>query len=68
MADKKSFPKAMLVGAIAAWLGAASSVYRIVNNLRKQEGELLDPILMTVIFVAAAVAFTIQYRNSKQDL
>ena len=68
MADKKSFPKAMLVGAIATWLGAAFSVYRIINNLRKQEGELFDPILMTVIFVVAAVAFTIQYRNAKQDL
>jgi hypothetical protein len=68
MADKKSSPKAILVTAIALWLGASVSIYRIIAQSQKQDGNLLDAILNTVVFIAIAVAVTIQYRNAKKDL
>ena len=67
MADKKSSPKAILVMAIALWLGAAISVYRIYTQSQKPDGDLLDAILNTVIFAAIAVLATIQYRKSKHN-
>jgi tryptophan-rich sensory protein len=68
MADKKSSPKAILVAAIATWMGAAISVYRIFTQSKKPDGDLFDAIIHTVIFAAIAIAFTIQYRNTKRDL
>ncbi len=68
MADKKSSPKAILVMAITGWLGAAVSVYRIVTQSQKPDGDLIDAIINTVIFAAIAVIATIQYRKAKQDL
>jgi tryptophan-rich sensory protein len=68
MADKKSSPKAILIMAIAGWLGAAISVYRIFTQSQKPDGDLIDAIIHTVIFAAIAVFATIQYRNSKRDL
>jgi tryptophan-rich sensory protein len=65
--DKKSSPKAILVMAIAGWLGAAISVYRIYTQSQKPDGDLFDAILNTVIFALIAVFATIQYRKSKQD-
>ena len=68
MADKKSSPKWILVTAITLWLGAAVSIYRIITQSQKQDGNLLDAILNTVVFIAIAVAVTIQYRNARKDL
>ena len=68
MAEKKSSPKAILAAAIITWLGAAVNVYRIFTQSQKQDGNLFDAILMTVIFAAIAIAFTIKYRNTKRDL
>jgi len=68
MADKKSSPKLIFVAAIATWLGAAASVYRIFTQSQKPDGDLFDAIINTVVFAAIAVAFTIQYRNTKRDL
>jgi hypothetical protein len=48
MADKKSSPKAITVMAVAGWLGAAISVYRIYTQSQKLHGDLLDAILNTV--------------------
>jgi hypothetical protein len=67
MADKKSSPKAILVMAIAGWLGAAISVYRIYTQSQKPDGDLGDAVLNTVIFALIAVFATIQYRKSKRD-
>jgi len=67
MADKKSSPKAILILAIAGWLGAAVSVYRIYTQSQKPDGDLLDAIINTVVFAIIAVFATIQYRKSKQD-
>jgi len=67
MADKKSSPKAILVMAIFTWLGAAFNAYRIITQSQKPDGDLFDAIINTVIFAAIAVAFTIQYRNTKRD-
>ena len=67
MADKKSSPKAILVMAIAGWLGTAISVYRIYTQSQKPNGDLFDAILNTVIFAAIAVFATIQYRKAKRD-
>jgi uncharacterized membrane protein YeaQ/YmgE (transglycosylase-associated protein family) len=67
VADKKSSPKGILVMAIAGWLGAAISVYRIYTQSQKPDGDLFDAILNTVIFALIAVFATIQYRKSKQD-
>ena len=68
MADKKSSPKLILVAAIATWLGAAANAYRIITQSQKPDGDLFDAIINTVIFAAIAIAFTIQYRNTKRDL
>jgi hypothetical protein len=68
MADKKSSPKALLVIAIMTWLGAAISIYRIVTQSQKPDGNLFDAIIHTVIFAVIAVVATIQYRKAKQDL
>ena len=68
MTDKKSSPKLILVAAIATWLGAAANAYRIFTQSQKPDGDLFDAILMTIVFAAIAVAFTIQYRNAKRDL
>jgi hypothetical protein len=68
MADKKRSPKAILVLAIIGWLGVAVSVYRIYTQSQKPDGDLLDTIINTVIFVAIAVFATIQYPKAKQDL
>ncbi len=68
MADKKSSPKAILVMAIVLWLGAAANLYRIITQSQKQDGDLFDAILNTVVFIAIAVAVTIQYRNARKDL
>jgi len=67
MAGKKSSPKAILVMAIAGWLGAAISVYRIYTQSQKPDGDLGDAVLNTVIFALIAVFATTQYRKSKQD-
>ncbi len=67
MADKKGSPKGNLVMAIAGWLGAAVSIYRIYTQSQKPEGDLFDAIFNTIIFAAIAVFATIQYRRSKQD-
>ena len=68
MADKKRSSKGILVAAIALWLGAAVSVYRIYTQSQKPDGDLLDAIINTVIFAAVAVFATIQYRKSKRNL
>jgi hypothetical protein len=67
LADKKTSPKAILVLAIAGWLGAVISVYRIYTHSQKPDGDLFDAILNTAIFAAIAVFGTIQYQNLKQD-
>ena len=67
MADKKWSPKALLVMAIATWVGAVANVYRIFTQSQKPDGDLFDAILNTVIFAAIAVFATIQYRKAKQD-
>ena len=67
MAGKKSPTKGILIMAIAGWLGAAISVYRIFTQSQKPDGDLLDAILNTVIFAVIAVFATIQCRKSKQD-
>ena len=67
MADKKSSPIGILVMAVAGWLGAAISVYRIYTQSQKPEGDLIDAIINTVIFAAIAVFATIQYRKRNRD-
>ena len=67
MTHKKTSPKAILVLAIAGWLGALISVYRIYTQSQKPDGDLLDAIINTVVFALVAVFATIQYRKSKQD-
>jgi len=67
MADKTGSRKAFLVMAIAGWVGAAFSVYRIYTQSLKPDGDLLDAILNTVIFAIIVIFATIQYRKSKQD-
>jgi hypothetical protein len=67
MADKKSSPKAILAMAIITWVSAAFNAYRIITQSQKPDGDLFDAIINTVVFAAIAVAFTIQYRNTKRD-
>jgi hypothetical protein len=67
MTDKRGFPIAILVMAIAGWLGAAISVYRIYTQSQIPNGDLIDAILNTGIFTTIAVFATFQYRKANKD-
>jgi len=67
MTGKKSSARAILVLAIAGWLGTVISVYRIYTQSQKPDGNLGDAVLNTIIFALIAVYGTIQYRRSQQD-
>jgi hypothetical protein len=67
MTDKQKSPGLTLLLAIILWLGSAVSAYRIFTQSRKPEGDLVDAILMTVLFTCFAIASTNSYRKTRQE-